>query len=173
MVSEKEAQMATTVKDKNEITISWIFDAPREKVWRAWTNPKEVKKWWGPKDFTAPEIKIDLKIGGKYLYSMRGAGFDGVVKDFWNVGKFTEIVPMKRIVSTLSFADEKGNPVPATHYGMPGNWPMEVMAIVTFEEVEDGKTKLTVREVGIPSEMGEPARMGWEQQFDKLAETLK
>lgn len=80
---------------------------------------------------------------------------------------------MERIVSTLSFADEKGNPVPANHYGMPGNWPMEVTAIVTFDEVEYGKTRLTVQEVGIPGEMTGPARMGWEQQFDKLAESLK
>jgi uncharacterized protein YndB with AHSA1/START domain len=50
---------------------------------------------------------------------------------------------------------------------------MEVIATVTFEEVEAGKTKLTVREVGIPGEMGEPARMGWEQSLDKLAESLK
>jgi uncharacterized protein YndB with AHSA1/START domain len=165
--------MATTMKNKNEITVLSNFDAPREKMWKAWTDPEDVKKWWGPKGFTSPEIKIDLRVGGKYLYCMRGAGLDGVVRDFWNVGKFTEIVPMKRIVSTLSFADEKGNPVPATHYGMPGDWPMEVIATVTFEEVEAGKTKLTVREVGIPGEMGEPARMGWGQQFDTLVELLK
>jgi uncharacterized protein YndB with AHSA1/START domain len=165
--------MATTMKNKNEITVSCIFDAPHEKVWKAWTYPEEVKKWWGPKDFTAPEIKIDLTVGGKYLYCMRVAGLDGMVKDFCISGKFTEIVPMERIVSTLSFADENGNPVPAKHYGMPGDWPMEVIATVTFEEVEAGKTKLTVREVGIPGEMGEPARMGWEQSLDKLAESLK
>jgi len=50
---------------------------------------------------------------------------------------------------------------------------MEVTATVTFEEVDDGKTKLTVSEVGIPGEMSEPARMGWEQQFDKLAKLLR
>ena len=165
--------MVTIIKNKSEITISRVFDAPREKMWIAWTDPKEVKKWWGPKDFTAPEIKIDLKVGGIYLYCMHGAGFDGVVKDFWNVGKFTEIVQMNRIVATVSFADENGNPVPAAHYNMPGDWPVEVVATVTFEEVEADKTKLTVREVGIPGEVGEPARMGWEQQFDKLAESLR
>ena len=122
-------------------------------MWKAWTDPEEVKKWWGPKDFAAPEIKIDLTVGGKYLYCMGVAGLDGVVKDFCISGKFTEIVPMKRIVSTLSFADENGNPVPAKYYGMPGDWPMEVIATVTFEGVEDSKTRLTVQEVGIPGEM--------------------
>ena len=165
--------MATTMKNKNEITVSRIFDAPREKLWKAWTDPEEVKKWWGPKGLTTPEIKIDLKVGGRYLYCMRVAGLDEVVKNFCIVGKFTEIVPMERIYSTLSFADENGNPVPAKHYGMPGDWPMEVTATATFDEVDNGKTKLTVQEVGIPGEMTEPARMGWEQSLDKLAESLK
>lgn len=74
--------MSTTVKDKNEITISRIFDAPRESVWKMWTDPKEVKKWWGPKDFTAPEIKIDFTVGGKYLYCMRGAGASDSIHPF-------------------------------------------------------------------------------------------
>ncbi|VVB64242.1 Activator of Hsp90 ATPase -like protein [uncultured archaeon] len=127
----------------------------------------------GAEDFTAPEIKIDLKVGGRHLYCMRVAGFDRVVKNFCIVGKFTEIVPMERIISTLSFADEHGNPVSASYYGMPGDWPMEETSTVTFEEVDNGKTKLTVQEVGIPGEMTEPVRMGWEQSLDKLAESLK
>lgn len=50
------------------ITISRVFDAPREKVWKAWTDPELIKKWWGPKDFTAPRIEIDFRVGGKYLF---------------------------------------------------------------------------------------------------------
>ena len=55
--------MATTTKNKNEITITRIFDAPREVVWKAWTDPEEVIKWWGPKGFTSPVFKIDLRGG--------------------------------------------------------------------------------------------------------------
>ncbi len=47
-----------------EIVIIRIFDAPREAVWQAWTNPEQMKQWWGPKNFTAPTIKIDLRVGG-------------------------------------------------------------------------------------------------------------
>src|SRR4051812_30276601 len=50
------------------IVIERIFDAPREKVWKAWTEPEHIKHWWGPKDFTAPHAKNDLHVGGKYLY---------------------------------------------------------------------------------------------------------
>ena len=57
-----------------EITMIYttqIFNAPLNEVWKAWTEPESVKKWWGPNNFTAPVVKIDLKEGGSYLYSMR------------------------------------------------------------------------------------------------------
>ena len=63
--------MTTTIKNKDELTITRIFDAPRELAWKAWTEPERLKKWWGPKYFTAPVIKNDLRVGGKYLYCMR------------------------------------------------------------------------------------------------------
>ncbi len=56
---------------------------------------------------------------------------------------------------------------------MPGEWPAEVTVLVTFEEVAGGKTKVTVREVGVPGEMSHFARLGWEQQLGKLAESLR
>ncbi|HXL81520.1 MAG TPA: SRPBCC domain-containing protein, partial [Pyrinomonadaceae bacterium] len=56
---------------KPELVITRFFDAPRELVWQAWTDPKQLVKWWGPKNFTAPVAKIDLRVGGKYLYCMR------------------------------------------------------------------------------------------------------
>lgn len=150
-----------------------VFDAPREKVWKAWTDPEYIKRWWGPKDFTAPHISNDFRVGGKLVYDMRGAGPDGVVKDFWTTGEYLEIVPMEKIVATTSFADENGNPVPASYYGMPGNWPMETKLTVTFEDTEDGKTKVTILEDGVPNEMMNDSRLGWEQQLDKFAALLK
>jgi uncharacterized protein YndB with AHSA1/START domain len=95
-----------------ELVIERIFDAPRELAWRAWTDPERMKRWWAPKDFTAPHITIDLQVGGKYVFCMRGP--DG--NDFWSTGVYREIVPMERIVCTDCFADEKGIAVPATHY---------------------------------------------------------
>ena len=57
---------------ENELFIAREFNAPREIVWKAWSDPEIIKKWWGPKTFSAPFIKNDFKIGGKYLYCMRG-----------------------------------------------------------------------------------------------------
>ena len=163
--------MATMIE--REVVVQRIFDAPRSKVWKAWTEPDEFSKWWGPKDFTAPFIRMDLRVGGGYLYCMRGAGPDGVIRDYWNTGKFVEIVPMQRIAAEMSFADADGEMVPAWHYGLPGEWPDSIMLTVTFEDIGGGQTKVTVRESGIPGVMIDMAGHGWEQSFDKLAESLK
>jgi len=160
--------MAREIKNKDELTITRIFDAPREKVWQAWTSPEEIKKWWGPKYFTAPVSKIDLRVGGKYLSCMRGP--DG--KDYWSTGVYRELVPMERIVVTDSFADEKGNVVPASHYGMTGDFPLELLVTVTFEELGN-KTKMVLRHEGIPlGMMREMTETGWSESFDKLAENI-
>jgi len=157
---------------ERELIITRTFESPRENVWKAWTEPGYVKKWWGPKDFTAPVSRIDLRVGGTYVYCMRGAGPDGVVRDYWGTGIYKEIVPLERIVCTDSFADEKGNVVPASHYGMEGDWPLELLVTVTFEE-RDGITTMTLRHAGIPAgPMQEMTGAGWNESFDKLAEIL-
>jgi len=127
-----------------------------------------VKRWWGPKGFTAPFCKIDLRVNGVLLYCMRSP--DG--KDYWSTGVYREIVKPERIVCTDSFADERGNVVPATHYGMSADFPLEMLVTVTLEEHE-GKTKLTLIHVGIPSGADrDGAHKGWNESFDKLAEHL-
>ncbi len=131
--------------------------------------PERFKSWWGPKGFTAPFAKIDLRVCGKYLYCMRSP--DG--KDYWGTGVYREIVQLQRIVATDSFADEKGNVVPATHYGMSADLPLEFLVTVTFEDYQ-GKTRLTLAHKGFPpGRDSEMASEGWNQSFDKLAETLK
>ncbi len=154
--------------DKNELSITRIFDAPRELVWKAWTYPELFKKWWGPMGFSCPASKIDLRVGGKYLHCMQGP--DG--RQYWSTGTYREIIEPEKIVVTDSFADEEGNVVPATHYGMEG-FPAEMQVTVTFEE-HSGKTKMTLQHFGLPEgEMRNLASAGWNQSLDKLAESLK
>ena len=150
------------------LVIEREFDAPRDRVWMAWTDPDLVKRWWGPKGFTTPVCRISLRVGGTYFFCMRSA--EG--KDYCNTGFYREIVPFERIVATDSFADEKGNIVSATSYGMRPDFAREMLQIVTFEEI-GGKTKLTLSHAGIPpGEDMESAREGWSQSFDKLADLL-
>jgi uncharacterized protein YndB with AHSA1/START domain len=101
---------------------------------------------WGPKGFKSPHCKMDLRIGGKFLYCMRSP--EG--KDYWSTGIYREIIPQERIVFSISFEDEEGNVVPATQYGMSADFQLEMLLTVTFEEIE-GNTKLTLRHVGIPA----------------------
>jgi uncharacterized protein YndB with AHSA1/START domain len=156
----------SNTETQQELVIERVLDAPREKVWEAWTNPEEVKKWWGPKDFTAPSIQSDFREGGKYLWAMESP--EGQV--YWSTGTFHEMVPPERLVVTDSFADEQGNVVPPSHYGMSGDHPAEGLVTVTFEDVDGGKTKLTVRYEGMaPSETRDQAEAGWNETLDKLA----
>ena len=151
------------------IYIDQIFDSPLSKVWKTWTEPESVMKWWGPKNFTAPVVKNDLKEGGSYLYCMRSP--EG--EDFWSTGVYKEIVHMERIASTDSFADSEGNVVAASHYGMSGDWPLELNVTVTFEEV-DGKTRFTLQHQGFPDRKNRDlAEAGWKEPLNKLAAYLK
>jgi len=157
-----------TAVNKKPVNITRTFDLPVVKVWQAWTEPESLKKWWGPKDFTCPYCNIDLKVGGKYLACMRSQ--DGT--EFWSTGVYKEIIPDKKIVCTDSFSDDKGNVIPASELNMPGDWPMELLVTVTFEE-RDGKTKMNLQQVGIPPEMYDDCIKGWEQSFEKLEENIK
>jgi uncharacterized protein YndB with AHSA1/START domain len=159
-VTEPEGQM---------IVITRVLEAPRELVWKAWTVCERLMRWWGPKDFTTPFCAIDLRVGGLYRNSMRSP--EG--KDYWSTGVYREIVPLKRIVCTDSFADEEGNIVPATHYGMSADFPLEMLVTVTFEEM-DGKTKLTLRHAlgSAPASERDLCQQGWNESLDKLSGEL-
>jgi uncharacterized protein YndB with AHSA1/START domain len=152
------------------IVMERILHAPRERVWRAWTDPEALMRWWGPKHFTAPVIRQDLRVGGRFDFAMRSP--DG--KDYWNTGAFRELVPNERLVAVVSFSDEKGDVVPATHYGLSADFPMEMLWTVTLEGLAGGMTRLTVREDGFPNEVeAANAKLGWESSLDKLAELLE
>lgn len=147
------------------------FDVPVEAVWEGYTDPSSARGWWGPRNFTMPVYEIDLRPGGRYLNAMRGP--DG--KDYWSTGTFREVVPMKRLVLTDSFADEKGNVVSAAYYGMNADFPMESLVTVTFEQ-EGDRTKFTVRydDVSpIPENDRKAMIHGWEEMLDKFDEYLE
>ncbi len=155
-------------EEQGELVITRVFDAPRERVFEAWTHCEQVKRWWGPRGFTTPVCEIDLRVGGEYRNCMRSP--EG--RDYCGRGTYREIVDPERLVMTNYFADEQGNVVPATYYDMSADFPLEMLITVTFEE--DGcRTRLTLRHVGIPPGPDrEGARQGWSESFDKLAEYL-
>ncbi len=155
----------------NTLIIERIFDAPREIVWKAFTEPEQMMRWWGPRAFTCPVCKIDFRVGGRYHSCMSGVMPDGIKADIWSTGVYQEIIPIEKIVCTDSFADSEGNVVPASYYGMTGEFPLEMQVIFSFEDL-GGKTKMTLHHVGMPEYMSSDANHGWYESFDKLAESL-
>jgi len=163
-----DREALTTPPPGSILMIEREFDAPRDRLWMTWTTPDFVMRWWGPKGFTAPVVRIALRVGGSYFLCMRSP--EG--KNYCNTGFYHEIIPYERIVATQHFADEKSNVVPATYYGLSPDFPMEMLLTVTFEE-KDGKTRVTVRHAGVPpGKETDDARQGWSESLDKLAAVL-
>ena len=151
-----------------EIVITRVFDA-RDLVFKAWTEPERVMRWWGPNGFTTPVCKIDLRPGGVFHNCMRSP--EG--QDFWSKGVYREIVEPERIVCTDFFSDEEGNLVQPAHYGMSPEWPAEALVTVTFAE-HDGKTKFTLHHAvgSAPASERDQCQAGWTESLDRLAEYL-
>ena len=129
----------STVSEIERMVVTRVFDAPRELVWKAWTDPKYVMQWWGPQGFTAPFCEMDFRVGGKFLYCMRAP--DG--QEFWNGGEYHEIVLHEKIVSSMYFSDSKGNKVEPAQLGIEHEAIDGAHDVILFEDLGNGQTKLT------------------------------
>ncbi len=153
---------------KKEIVITRIFDAPVELVWKAWTDPTLVMRWWGPDKFTCPSAKIDFREGGISLVSMRAAKEMGG-QEFFSIWAYKKIVPLQSIEFIQSLSDKDGNKVPPTTLGMPPDFPENVRTVVTFKSLQDGKTEMTVAQHADFGQMSGFAKIGLEQSLGKMA----
>ncbi len=155
--------------ETERMTITRVFDAPRELVWKAWTDPKYVSQWWGPKDFTAPVCTIDFRVGGKALISMKSP--DG--QEFFNGIEYIEIVPFEKIVSLMYFADAEGNRIDPAQMGYEHEVVEGAHDTTLFEDLGDGKTKLTFIGNEPMKDAAESGQLeGWNQILDKLADVV-
>jgi uncharacterized protein YndB with AHSA1/START domain len=148
-----------TVREK-DLVLTRVFNLPRERVWKAWTDPKQLALWWGPAGFTNPVCEMDLRPGGALHIDMRGP--DGTVYPM--SGVFREIVPSERLVFTASALDDKRRPL------------FEVLNTVSFVE-QAGKTRLTVQARVLSRTPGadpylEGMEAGWRQTLDRLVEHI-
>jgi len=112
-----------------ELVLTRLINAPREKVYRAWTDPELMKQWFAPLPYTTPHVEVDVRPGGSAYIVMRGP--DG--KDLPNHGVYLEVVPNQRLVSTDAFVKA----------WEPSEKPFMTL-ILTFED-EGGKTRYTAR----------------------------
>jgi uncharacterized protein YndB with AHSA1/START domain len=157
-----------------DFVISRVLDAPREMVWKCFTDPERMKHWWGPKGFTVIASKMDLRVGGTYHYGMKAP--DGT--PMWGKFVFREIVPPARMVFVNSFSDAAGG---TTRHPLHMSWPLEMLTTFTFEELPGGKTRLTTRSQALNATAEEQKtfdsnhdsmRMGWGGTLDQLSAYL-
>lgn len=154
------ARESPAAPEAQELILTRVFDAPRGLVFKAWTDPKHVARWWGPAGFTNPVCELDVRPGGAIRIDMRAP--DGTVYPM--TGVYREVAEPERLAFTGAALDETGKPM------------FEVLTTVTFAE-QDGKTTLTLRaRVVMTTEKAPPhlagMEAGWSQSLDRLAAHL-
>lgn len=166
-----DPRVEVDVAERSFTLTRWI-DAPRERVWRAWTDPRELAAWWGPHGYTNPVVKADFRPGGELRILMRSP--ENV--DFPMVGEFIAIEPPSRLV----FTDDISDNAPAewrarldrNRPSQPAGSPLRMVVEVTFEE-RDGGTLLTVTDTFVSDEdrdaiMRDGAVSGWSESMERL-----
>ncbi len=159
----------STEPRKRDVVVTRVFDALVEQVWKAWSDPKYVMRWWGPTGFTCPLAAMDFREGGVSLVCMRAPKeFGG--QDMYNTWTYKKIVPMQQIEFTLNFADKDGNKLDPANMGMEPGIPQDVLHVVTFKAVGNYRAEMTVTEYGYTSDQAHDlSKAGLEQCLDKMA----
>ena len=151
-----ESSVATQPEER-VLVLTRTFDAPRDLVWKAWTEPERMVRWFGPRGFTSTVLKADFRPGGAYRFHMRSP--EGT--DHWQQGIYHEIVKPERLVSTFAWADAEGKPTRP-----------ETLLTVSLAQ-HGGKTKLTLHQAVFESVTARALHgEGWSSSLDRLAEYL-
>ena len=153
-----------------DLVITRVFEAPVDRVWKAWSDGNDVMRWWGPRVFTSPMARMDFREGGSSLVCMRSP--DG--HDMYNTWTYKKIVPNERIEFVLDWADKDGKRVDPASMGLPANMPRDVRHVITFKSIAANKTEMTITEFGYTSqEQYDLSKAGLEECLDKLAAMFK
>ena len=150
-----------------EVTITRVVKAPRELVFKAWTDPELLAQWWGPRGVTNPECEVDARVGGTiHVVMLAGEELGSMAGQRWPMqGVFREIQKPEKIVFTNQAIDEQGNVL------------IDGLTTVIFEEEGEGSTKLTMTTVakGVSPQapqMLDGMNQGWTESIEKLSEFL-
>ncbi len=160
---EGKTSTVSGTKEHPEFTFTRIFNAPRELVFKAWTDPKMFAKWWGPSNFTVPVCELDPQPGGILHVNVRAQ--DGSI--FPSSGAFHEVVPLERLILNIAWVE-------------PAKTLINVYYTITFIE-QNGKTKMVMhsRVLTLAPEAAQAfagfvgMEEGGNQSLDKLAEVVE
>jgi uncharacterized protein YndB with AHSA1/START domain len=152
-----------------DVVVTRIFDAPVERVWRAWSEGAEVRKWWGPTGFTCPLAEVDFREGGRTHVVMRAPPEYGGM-EIHNTWTYTRIRPLQSFEYILNFVDKEGRKLKPADIGTPPGIPEDGRHVVVFKSLPDGRTEMLMTEHGytIP-ETRDLSQLGLEQCLDKMA----
>lgn len=150
---------AAVAWDDGTLVLTRTFHAPRELVFRAWTQPEHFARWFGPTDSTMPFLRMDARPGGVLHFQHRLADHP----DVWVNGVFDEVTPPEHLSFTCWFSNPDGERV-----DRPG-FPARMTIAVTLDAVADG-TRVTVWQSGLERDQGEV--QGWGEGLDRLAALL-
>ncbi|GAA4528019.1 SRPBCC family protein [Amycolatopsis samaneae] len=140
----------------HELTITRVFDAPRERVFAAWTDPDQFAAWLGPKGYTAPAVTLDPRPGGAWRACIRNEAGDD---EHWMHGAYREFSAPDRLVFTFAWDTE-------------GDLREQTLVTIDFADL-GGKTEMTFRQTGFPSVAERDGHdTGWSEAFDDLTRHL-
>ena len=148
----------------HELSVTRFFDAPRERVYEAFTNPQHGRHWGGPRGFTALNVEQDARPGGKWRLCLHQTGDwkGGTHPDLWQGGVFKELVPPERLGYTFAWEGQGGLPT------------RETEITIRFTEVDGNRTKMDFHQAFFDSaEMRDGHNEGWNSSFDRLNEYLQ
>lgn len=145
--------------DDGDLVLTRVLDAPREMVFRAWTEPEHFARWFGPASSTVLVAAMDARPGGVLHFRHSFPDYE----DVWVRGVYREVAAPERVSFTCHFSDPAGG-----RADRPG-FPAEMTITATFAE-EGGRTRLTIRQAGLVEDQGEV--QGWTEGLDRLAALL-
>jgi uncharacterized protein YndB with AHSA1/START domain len=160
---------SVSTRIKRDLVVTRVLHAPVERVWQALTDPQQVMRWWGPKEFTTPIADMDVREGGKSLICMRSP--DGqYFCDAWTIHK---VVPMQRLEFTDTLVDRDGNKINPESIGLHPDL-QDLRIVTTLKPMGDNQTELTITQHGHPAGQAyDLTRAGLNESLDKLEDSLK
>jgi uncharacterized protein YndB with AHSA1/START domain len=161
----------TSQSYKEDLVVVRILNAPVELVWQAWTDPKHVLRWWGPRHYTSETAIIDLRVGGQFIFGMTAPAEQGGQESFVS-GIYQKIVPLERLEFTQGLSDRDGKRIDPAQMGMPPDFPKELYMTVVFKPI-GSLTELTITEhEWAMGQMYIYSLVGMQQSIDKMAAAL-
>jgi uncharacterized protein YndB with AHSA1/START domain len=144
--------MATKTEEKTSLEIKRFINAPRERVYRAWTDPAQLKEWWGPEGVRTRKFEADARVGGKYRWDL----FNQDGEEMSVFGEYRELIPGKKIVFTWKWDDDEA-------------WENKSSTVTIELSDRDGGTEIKLTHVQLPSEESRNRHNeGWNSVLDRL-----